>query len=124
MSFFDFSDEAAHEIWEAKDDIQRLCARTTIGRKLFPDAVTRAGFSLLTSGRQFSPGGWRHVLVIGVATWSDPDMIALEKLAADSRGRDVKVLVFDVDDWSLPDILGTFPGGQVLCNAGSCSISG
>jgi hypothetical protein len=109
MSFFDFSDEVAREIWEANDDVWRLCARTTIGRKRFPDAVTRAGFFLLIPGRPFSPSG-NHVLVIGVATWSDPDLIALEKLAIDSRGRDVKVLVFDIDDWSLKDILGTFPG--------------
>jgi hypothetical protein len=111
MSFFDFSDEVEREIWEAKDDVsRRLCARTTIGRKRFPDAVTRAGFSLLTPGHPFSPSGWHHVLVIGVATCSDPDLSALEKLAVDSRGRDVKVLVFDIDDWSLKDILGKFPG--------------
>jgi hypothetical protein len=110
MSFFDFSDEVERAIWEAKDDVSRLCARTTIGRQRFPDAVMRAGFSLLEPGRPLSPDACQHVLVVGVATWSDPDLIALEKLAVDSRGRDVKVLVFDIDDWSLEDILRTFPG--------------
>ncbi|HEV3330372.1 MAG TPA: hypothetical protein VG096_05285 [Bryobacteraceae bacterium] len=110
MSFFDFSDEVGRATREAKDDVSRLSARTTIGRMRFPDSVARAGFSLLTPGRPFSPAAYDHVLVVGVATWSDPDLATLEKLAADSDGRDVKIVVFDLDDWSLGDILGTFPG--------------
>jgi hypothetical protein len=64
---------------------------------------------LLAPGQGFSTSIHAHVLVVGVATWSDPDLTALDKVAADSLHRDVKVVVFDVDDWSLSDILGTFP---------------
>jgi hypothetical protein len=110
MSFFDFFDEVERAIREASGDASRLSARTTIGRMRFPGSVARAGFSLLRPGQPFSPSTHDHVLVVGVATWSDPDLAALEKLAVDPRGRNVEILVFDIDDWSLTDILATFPG--------------
>ena len=100
MSFFDFSDEVERAIWEAKNEASRLSARTTIGRIRFPNAVARAGFSLLKPRQSFLPSAHQYVLVIGVATWSDPDLAALEKLAKDSRNRDVEVMVFDIDYWS------------------------
>jgi hypothetical protein len=71
--------------------------------------VAKAGFSLLAPGQPFSASIHAHVLVVGVATWSDPDLVVLDKLAMDSRDREVKVVVFDEDDWSLTDILTTFP---------------
>src|SRR5215467_7301148 len=109
MGFFDFSDAVDHAIWDAKDDVSRLSARTTVGRQEFPGAAAKAGFLLLAPGQGFSTGAHSHVLVIGAATWSDPDLAVLDKVAADSQHRDVKVVVFDVDDWSLSDILATFP---------------
>jgi hypothetical protein len=110
MSHFDFSEEVDRARAEAKDQASRLSARTEIGRKLFPGAVKRAGFFLLPAGQLFSPGASGHVLVIGVATSSDPDLAALDRLAQHLRGRDTKAFVFDIDDWGLTDILSTFPG--------------
>ena len=109
MGVFDFSDAVQRALWDAEDDVSRLCARTTIGRQQFPNAAATAGFSLLKPGQIFSASTHTHILVVGVATWSDPDLAALDKLAADSRNRDVNVVVFDVDYWSLSDILTTFP---------------
>jgi hypothetical protein len=67
---------------------------------------------LLRAGQPFLADAADQVLVIGVATWSDPDLIALERLAKYLRGRNVKVVVFDVDDWRLSEILKTFPGAH------------
>jgi hypothetical protein len=108
MRFFDFSDAVERAVREAQDDVSRLCARTTIGRQRFPDAAAKAGFSMLAPGQLLSPSSDDHVLVVGIATWSDPDLAALDRLAVDSQNREVKVVVFDVDDWSLSDILSTF----------------
>jgi hypothetical protein len=110
MNFFDFSSEVERAVTEAEDETARLCARTDVGRRLFPSAVQRAGFSLLQQQEAFSPGTNEHVLVVGAASWSDPDLAALDRLARQTRNRDVRVVVLDVDDWSLENILRTFPG--------------
>jgi hypothetical protein len=47
VSFFDFSAEVQRAVTEAPDDMGRWCARTDVGRRLFPGAVERTGFSLL-----------------------------------------------------------------------------
>ena len=112
MRFFDFSGEVERAVIEAKDEASRLSARTETGRRVFPKAVARAGFSLMHVGEPFIPGDSEHVLVIGVATWSDPDLAALDRLAQNARDRVVKVLVLDIDDWTLDNILRTFPGAR------------
>jgi hypothetical protein len=94
----------------ALDDTTVWCARTEVGRRLFPRAVERAGFSLLQPRAAFSLGGSAHVIVVGAASWSDPDLTALDRLAQDTRNRDVRVVVVDVDSWPLEDILQAFPG--------------
>lgn len=109
MSFFDFSGEVQRAVAEAPDEMARWCARTDVGRRLFPGAVERAGFWLLQPREAFRPGAREHVLVVGAASWSDPDMAALDRLAEQTRIRDVRVVVFDVDDWQLEDILLAFP---------------
>lgn len=110
MNFFDFSAEVERAVAEAPDDMARWSARTDVGRRLFPSAVERAGFSLLQPQATFSPGVGEHVLVVGAASWSDPDLAALDRLAQHARNRDMHVVVFDVDYWSLEDILRAFPG--------------
>jgi hypothetical protein len=79
---------------------------------LFPGAVKRAGFSHLSPGDPFDPTGSYHALVIGAATWSDPDLAALDRLALNVQGRTVKVLVLDIDDWRVDEILKAFPGAR------------
>jgi hypothetical protein len=88
----------------------RWCARTEVGRRLFPAAVERAGFSLLHPQAAFSPSTSEHMLVVGAASWSDPDLVALDRLAQQTRNRDVHITVFDMDDWPLENILRAFPG--------------
>jgi hypothetical protein len=112
VRYFDFSDDVERAVWEARDEITRLSARTETGRRLFPMAAARAGFTLTSVGQPFVPGANEHVLVIGIATWSDPDLAALDGLAQNTRERRIKVLVLDIDDWKLDDILRTFPGAQ------------
>lgn len=85
MSFFDFSAELRRAVTEAPDEATRWCARTEIGRPLFPRAVGRAGFSLLQPQSVFSPGACEHVLVVGAASCSDPDLAALDRLAQQTR---------------------------------------
>src|SRR5215469_16994119 len=88
----------------------RWCARTEVGRRLFPGAIERAGFWLLQPREEFRPDAGEHVLVIGAASWSDPDLAALDRLAQQTRNQNVRVVVFDIDDWQLKDIQGAFPG--------------
>jgi hypothetical protein len=109
-SYFDFSAEVERAVTEAVDETARWCARTDVGRRLFPGAVERAGFFLLQASAAFSPGANGHLLVVGAASWSDPDLAALDRLALQSRSRDVQVVVFDVDFWPLEEILQAFPG--------------
>jgi hypothetical protein len=112
LRYFDFSDEVERAVLEARDEPSRLSARTETGRKVFPRAVARAGFSLMPVGELFVPGDSEHVLVIGVATWSDPDLAALDRLAQNTRDRIIEVRVLDIDDWTLDDILRTFSGAR------------
>jgi hypothetical protein len=112
LELFDFSDEVERAVHDATDDASRLSARTLTGRKLFPHAVVRAGFSLMQPGDPLVAGGGEHVIVVAVSTWSDPDLATLEELARNVRNRPVRVLVRDTDDWGLADVLRTFPGAK------------
>jgi hypothetical protein len=110
LTFFDFSGEVQRAIWAAPDEMSRWAARTEVGCRLFPDAVRRAGFSLLRPGEEFVPDTNEFTLIVGAASWSDPDLAALDRLAKSRTGRPSRVIVLDVDDWSLDNLLRTFPG--------------
>jgi len=110
VGFFDFSAEVELAVTEASEETARWCARTEVGRRLFPGAVERAGFSPLQPWSAFSPGASENVLVVGGASWSDPHLAALDRLAQHTRNRDVHVVVFDVDYWPLEDVMRAFPG--------------
>jgi hypothetical protein len=62
---------------------------------------------LLFRDRLFAPG--KDDLVIGAAPWSDPDLAALENLAANPRSSAIQISVFDIDDFSL-EMAGMLPG--------------
>ena len=104
MKFFDFTDQIARAHAEAQDDAEKLSLRTTVGRQLFPSAAEMAGFRFLREGSSLNSSNFDRVLIVGVATWSDPDLLTLERLAAVVRGRPVPVYVFDIDDWSIERI--------------------
>jgi len=110
LRFFDFSTEVERAVAQAENEMARWSARTEVGRRLFPSAVERAGFRLLRPREEFRPEAEEHVLVIGAASWSDPDLMALDSLAQQTRNRDLRAIVFDVDDWQLEDIRSAFPG--------------
>jgi hypothetical protein len=110
LRFFDFSAEVERAIAEARDEISRWCARTEVGRRLFPGAVERAGFCFLRPHEEARLTSEEHLVVIGVATWSDRDLAALDRLAQETRKRHLRVVVFDVDDWQLEEIRAAFPG--------------
>jgi hypothetical protein len=132
VRYFDFSDDVERAFWEAQDEASRLSARTEVGRRLFPRAVARAGFQMLSAGQPFVPAPNEQVLVIAVATWSDPDLAALDELAQNTRDRRMKVIVLDIDDWKLDEILRTFPGAErfrstplvLLYKGGALTFSG
>jgi len=107
MNFFDFSDETERAAGEARDEATRLSARTVVGRQRFPGAVQKAGFTLIHPGQPFDPNAYPQILVIGAATWSDPDLATLDRLANDPATRRFKIFVFDIDDWGLDAILFT-----------------
>jgi hypothetical protein len=73
----------------------------------FPRAVRRAGFELLNHGG-FAPG--THDLIIGAAPWSDFDLEVLERLVSAVRARTVRVIVFDIDGLSYPEMVRLLPG--------------
>jgi hypothetical protein len=107
MAFFDFSEDVRRAVLEAGDEEARLSAKTVVHRSGFPLAVERAGLTLLKPNSSFVPG--KHDLVLGVAPWSDPDLAALEALVSQTRGRDVRISVFDVDDLSYEQMKLMFP---------------
>jgi hypothetical protein len=107
VKYFDFSEDVHRAVLEATTFAARLSAKTSVHRAKFPLAVVRVGFTLLRPGDVFVPG--KHDLVIGAAPWSDPDLAALEDLVSQTRGRDVHVSVFDVDDLSIYDMTAMFP---------------
>ena len=111
MSFFDFSDLVERAIHDAKDDPTRWSARTTIGRQEFPSAVRRAGLNLLQHGELFDPRTRPRALLIGVATWSDPDMNDLDNLVRAAGNRKCDIYVIDVDDCGGKEDIETFMPG-------------
>lgn len=112
MRLFDFSGEVERAVWQANDEASILSARTEVGRKLFPGAAAQAGFSLLRVGEPFLVSPDEQVLVIGVATWSDPDLATLDRVAERTLDKAARVVVFDIDDWTLDEIVRVFPGVQ------------
>jgi hypothetical protein len=108
MKYFDFTDDVHRAVLDAPTLEARLSAKTSVHRARFPGAVVRAGFTLIRPGGHFAPS--KHDLVIGAAPWSDPDLATLENLVSKTRGRDVHVSVFDIDDLSYADMESIFPG--------------
>jgi hypothetical protein len=108
MSFFDFSADVERAMREARDEASRLSAKTTVHRAQFPSAAWRAGFEFLSKGDKFEPE--KHHVVIGAATWSDPDLDALEIVARTAHSQAIRVSVFDIDDLSFDEMLTEFPG--------------
>jgi hypothetical protein len=114
MTYFDFTDEIHRSLAEAKDEPTKWSVRTTVGRQLFPRAVELAGFRFLPEGSSLVPASFENVLVIGIATWSDPELRALEKLAPVILQSPAPVFVYDIDDWSLERIQDVMPGATKM----------
>jgi len=72
-------------------------ARTAVGKEEFGRAAGRAGLRVLQPGDNFElPVG--PFLIIGVATWSDPDIAALDSAVDRIRAGCIPTCVFDIDE--------------------------
>jgi hypothetical protein len=84
IRFFDFSDAAERAVREA-----RMMSMAPVRRLQFAvnDSRTqrlKEAFRRSLQDSYFSPSSDEH----GIATWSDPDLAALDKLAVGSRNRE------------------------------------
>ena len=98
MNYFDFSEQVCEQLARTKNLEEELSARTTVGKREFPAAVKRAGLRFLGAEARAPVDSSPTALVIGIATWSDPDLEALERYVARSHSSPDDVFVFDVDD--------------------------
>lgn len=77
VKYFDLESAIIRRLEAATIDMERWCVRTDAGKKVFEPAAVRAGLGVLHNGDHIRlPEG--PCLIIGIATWSDPDMIALD----------------------------------------------
>jgi hypothetical protein len=97
VRYFDFELALVRRLKAAINDEERLMARTTVGKEEFGPAAGRAGLRVLQRGDNFElPAG--QCLIIGVATWSDPDIEALHSAVDRIRAGRIPTCVFDIDE--------------------------
>lgn len=98
MKYFDFQFALDRRLQAALGDPERWAARTAVGREEFGPAAVRAGLDVLRHGDKLSVQTRGSCLVIGVATWSDPDIAALDAAVDRIRTRQIPTWVFDIDE--------------------------
>jgi|GEM_PF-6492114 len=96
MRYFDFTQATKEMLAKATTFEQQLSARTTVGREQFVRAVANAGLHLLGPEDSLDLGIHPDALVVGVATWSNPDMELLDATLKYLNSRK-GVFIFDVD---------------------------
>src|SRR4051794_11143999 len=96
----------------AKTLVEELGVRTAVGKREFPDAVRRAGLNYLDAHDRSPVEAHDSALVIGIATWSDSDLDALEQYVARANPKYPPVFVFDVDHNSL--LTTFFQGNEAI----------
>lgn len=96
MRLFDFTSSC---VFPPETDPSTFAeVRTARGREMFPAAVLKAGWRHMKRGDAFIPEEHGVAVVIGVATWSQPELDALELLVSASREVQRAITVFDVDE--------------------------
>jgi hypothetical protein len=101
MRYFDFQRAVERKLASANTDEERLMARTQAGKEEFAEAARRAGLVVLSCTTEpLLPRG--RCVVVGVATWSDTDMAALDSAVLNMRRRGIEGYVFDIDDCKSP----------------------
>jgi hypothetical protein len=75
-----------------------LSARREAERAKFHKILELAGWQLLEPGDQIDLSTWECAVVIGVALWSSPDLLAIEQLAENFRNTMPKIFLFNIDD--------------------------
>ena len=75
-----------------------LSARWEAERAKFHKILELAGWQLLEHGDQIDLSTGEYAVVIGVALWSSPDLLAIEQLAENFRNAMPKVFLFNIDD--------------------------
>jgi hypothetical protein len=111
MSNFDFREVANKLGAGSKNPNDIIAARNKAIEQEFPKAISKLGWHLLKRGDSFDPSQSPHVIVIGVATWSDPDLQGLELLAKQLQGKSIDVYVFDIDEClTFEQLLSLVPG--------------
>lgn len=98
MKYFDFESALIRRLETAANDPERWAARTTVGKEEFGPAAERAGFRLLVTADRLTVPKWGACLVVGVATWSDPDVAVLDSAVDRIRTRQISTWVFDIDE--------------------------
>jgi hypothetical protein len=95
--YFDFGSATIRRLEAATIDMERWSVRADAGIKVFEAAAIRAGLEVLHNGDHVTlPEG--PCLIVGVATWSDPDMIALDSAVDRIHQRNIPTWVFDIDE--------------------------
>lgn len=83
-------------------------------RDEFLAVIRRAHWPFLTKTSRVEPAQFAHLVVVGVAFWSRPDLSALNTLAANSTNKNVTV--FDIDEFGYTDGIKAFLPGGVMPN--------
>ena len=98
MKYFDFEAALNRRLEATVNDEERWAARTIVGKEEFAPAAIRAGLKMLHRGDRFAPPSNTASVVIGVATWSDPDVAVLDSAVDRIRARNIPTWVFDIDE--------------------------
>jgi hypothetical protein len=97
VKYFDLESAIIRRLEAAPIDMERWCVRTDAGKEVFEPGAVRAGLEVLHNGDHIRlPEG--PCLIIGIATWSDPDMIALDSAVDRIHQRNIPTWVFDIDE--------------------------
>lgn len=93
---FDFHNYVVSRISSAKTFEERLQARTDVGYERFGPTAKQIGLRLLERGNRLDLPEYPNALVLGVATYSNPEMTLLNQCFRYLRDR-ADSFIFDID---------------------------
>ena len=108
-NLFEIYDLVRAKITNSVTDVDRLTARTRIGRKIFHDGIRSANLRSLNVGDQIDLLSDPNALAVGIATYSNEQMQLLNRTWKVLRQR--RAFIFDIDSFiSFDQLACAVPG--------------
>lgn len=101
---------------EAERTRQAIAEMSVALREEFLSAIAQSDWRLLKKTDRVKPQEFAHLIVLGIAFWSRPDLLALNMLAKRLGSKNTTVFVGDIDEFGFTDGFKAFVPDAAMPN--------